>query len=198
MRTLTLLLLPLLAGTTPAAAQVYRVATGRVAAVCPLTVGGRFEATTDAVSGSATVVDGSAQVSGSFAVDLRTLTTGIGLRDRHLRENYLEVARGAGYERAALEHITLDAPHSATATGVVGFTGQFTLHGQTRPVGGTAEVVHKNGTLQVTVRFPLRIDAFQIPSPTYLGVGVSNDIAVEVRAALHRVPAATGDQQATP
>ena len=30
----------------------------------------------------------------SFSVDLRTLDTGIGLRNAHLRDNYLEVSRG--------------------------------------------------------------------------------------------------------
>jgi len=38
--------------------------------------------------------------------------------------------------------------------------------------------------MDVKVKFPLRIDVYEIARPTYLGVGVSNQIDVEVRATL--------------
>ena len=41
-------------------------------------------------------------------MDLRTLDTGIGLRNRHLRENYLEVDKAPGFETATLSEIHLD------------------------------------------------------------------------------------------
>ena len=42
---------------------------------------------------------------GNLVVDLRTLDTGIGLRNRHLRENYLEVDKAPGFETATLSEI---------------------------------------------------------------------------------------------
>jgi hypothetical protein len=42
---------------------------------------------------------------GSLAVDLRTLDTGIALRNEHLRENYLEVDKGPGFDTATLSKI---------------------------------------------------------------------------------------------
>lgn len=178
--------LVLVAGTLSVAAQEYGVTTGHVVVVCPLTVGGRFEARTEAITGSATLREGSPDVSGSFTVDLRTLETGIALRNAHLRENYLEVGRGAGFDAAVLELVRLDTPDASVANGTVGFRGQFTLHGQTRPVAGTVEISRRKSDLQLDVSFPLRIDDFRITRPTYLGVGVSNDIKVEVKAILER------------
>ena len=45
---------------------------------------------------------------GSLAVDLRTLDTGIGLRNEHLREKYLEVDKGPGFDTATLSEIDLN------------------------------------------------------------------------------------------
>ena len=67
---------------------------GDVRVLCPLTIGGSFEAKTNALSGEL-VVDPtkSGAIDGALAVDLRTLQTGIGLRDDHMREGYLEVQK---------------------------------------------------------------------------------------------------------
>ena len=172
-------------GVLPAAAQSWHVADGRVTVVCPLTVGGRFEARTTAVKGQVTMPEGTRDVDGSFSVDLRTLDTGIGLRNTHLRDNYLEVSRGPEYDTAVLSEVVLDAPPPARGrSATLGFKGVLSVHGNAKPVTGTAEVSYKGDALDVKVKFPLRIDAYEIARPTYLGVGVSNQIDVEVRATL--------------
>lgn len=168
--------------------QHWQVTQGRVTVVCPLTVGGRFEARTTAVTGKVTTVEGSRQVDGHFVVDLTTLQTGIGLRDLHLRDNYLEVSRGPGYDTAVLDAIVLDAPVPARGQSVVlGFNGVLTLHGRSNPVSGRAELASKADRLDVKVTFPLRIDAYAIARPAYLGVGVTNQVEVNVRATLNAV-----------
>jgi hypothetical protein len=178
------------AGVVPAAAQTWHVSSGRVTVVCPLTVGGRFEARTTAVKGEVTVPEGTPGVEGSFSVDLRTLDTGIGLRNTHLRDNYLEVSRGPTYDTAVLDAVVLDAPAPTRGrSATLGFRGVLSVHGNAKPIAGTAEVSHRGDTLEVRVKFPLRIDVYEIARPTYLGVGVANQIDVEVRATLK--PAAT-------
>lgn len=165
--------------------QTWQVAQGRVAVVCPLTVGGRFEAKTTAVTGAVTTVEGARQVTGAFIVDLTTLQTGIALRDTHLRENYLEVSRGEGYDTAVLDAIVLAAPAPPRGTpAVVDFSGVLTLHGRSNPVAGRAELSTRDGRLEVKVTFPLRIDVYAIARPAYLGVGVTNQIGITVRATL--------------
>ena len=47
-----------------------------------------------------------------------------------------------------------------------------------------AEVSHKRDHIDLKVSFPMRIDAHAIARPTYLGVGVMNQIEVTVRATL--------------
>src|SRR6185503_8682930 len=110
------LLLMYLAGATIVAAGTWPVGQGDVRVMCPITVGGSFDAKTTALSGSVTASpSGSPAFEGSFAVDLRTLDTGISLRNDHLREKYLEVDKAPGYDKAVLSEIDLkglkpDAP----------------------------------------------------------------------------------------
>ena len=184
-RTPAMLLLAHLCGEVTVLAQAWQVSQGQVGVVCPLTVGGRFEARTTSVTGTVTLTEGSRDVNGTFVVDLRTLDTGIRLRNDHLRDNYLEVARGPGYDTAVLDAIVLAAPPPAPGqSAALGFRGVLTLHGQGAPVSGTAEVSHKRDHIDLKVSFPMRIDAHAIARPTYLGVGVMNQIEVTVRATL--------------
>jgi len=70
----------------------YKVAGAEITVVCPLTVGGSFEAKTKNVSGEiAPSPEEPGTVGGALRVDLQTLETGIAIRDRHMREKYLEV-----------------------------------------------------------------------------------------------------------
>ena len=147
---------------------------------CPLTVGGSFEAKTTALGGDI-VLDPQKQgeLDGSLAVDLRTLQTGISLRDTHMRENYLEVQKG-GYEHATLTRIRLDGVNTAAPLGKVGFKGVLALHGQEREVAGTADIRKAGEGLRVHATFPVKVSDFDIASPTYLGVGVRNEVSVAV------------------
>jgi polyisoprenoid-binding protein YceI len=152
-----------------------------VAVRCPLTVGGSFEAKTGALGGDI-VLDPQKQgeLDGSLAVDLRTLQTGISLRDTHMRENYLEVQKGAGYEQATLSRIRLEGVNSSAPIGKVGFKGVLAVHGQEREVTGTADIRRAGEGLRVHATFPVKVSDFDIASPTYLGVGVRNEVSVAV------------------
>src|SRR5258705_8288140 len=93
---------------TTSAAEPWLVAQGDVSVKCPMTIGGSFDAKTNALSGTLTTSAARpSAVEGNLAVDLRMLDTGISLRNDHLRENYLEVDKGAGYDKAILSDIQL-------------------------------------------------------------------------------------------
>ena len=167
------------------AGNALRVTTGKVSVVCPLTVGGSFEAKTDAVSGEVSLAPSPEMpMNGELTVDLKTLATGIGLRDRHLKDNYLEVQRGSAFAAARLQDIRVDALEGKTA-----FRGALMLHGERREVSGTATIRPDGPGYRVEANFPVRISDFQIPDPTYLGVGVKNEVQVRVHFTV--VPAAT-------
>ena len=157
-----------IAGT--AASDRARISAGGVTVVCPLTVGGSFEAKTKAISGEVA----------------SQRETGGALRDRHMRDNYLQVGKGAGYDVAVLDGIQVDASDGKGA-----FRGVLTLHGQKRNVAGTAIIRRRgDGSAHVDAEFPLKVSEFQIPKPTYLGVGVKDEIQVKVAFTVE--PMATG------
>jgi polyisoprenoid-binding protein YceI len=173
--------LPLLPAVAWPAETSWRIVRGEVHVACPMTVGGSFEAKTPAVSGTITLTTPRPPAfSGGIGVDLRTLETGISLRDDHLRREYLEVDKGSGYDTAVLSDIRLGDVDPTTFQGKTTFRGTFALHGTSRPVSGTAEVRREGATVRVEATFPVTISDYGIPKPTYLGVGVRNEVQVKV------------------
>jgi polyisoprenoid-binding protein YceI len=152
----------------------YRVDKAEVVIVCPLTVGGSFEAKTTAMSGELIARPGDA-MTGGLKVNLQSLDTGIGLRDRHMRDNYLEVQKGPEYATATLEEIRVEKLEGKTM-----MKGMLKLHGQRREVQGTAEIRNENGKVRVLAQFPIKVTDFEIAKPSYLGVGVREEIQVKV------------------
>jgi polyisoprenoid-binding protein YceI len=168
--------------TAGAAAQApaWRVDAGEVTVVCPLTIGGSFEAKTRSLAGRLSESSSNPDaLDGTLRVDLATLDTGIGLRNSHLRDRYLEVRRGEGFTHAVLSDIVLGAA-VRTAAGRTRFTGSLTVHGVSRPVEGTAVLTPAGGAMRVEATFPVRLPDHEIPKPRYLGVGVEDDVRVTV------------------
>ena len=64
--------------------------------------------------------------------------------------------------------------------GKASFRGFLTLHGQEREVTGTADIRRQGSDLKVSASFPVKVSDFAIQSPTYLGVGVRNEVTVAV------------------
>src|SRR5882762_2628767 len=119
------------AADTPA----YRIVRREVRVLCPLTVGGSFEAVTTSLSGTLAVAAlRPAVLSGNLTVDLSSLDTGIALRNAHMRDNYLEVGKGRDFATALLSDVRLDKVDASTFHGQTPFTGMLLLHGTRKPV----------------------------------------------------------------
>jgi polyisoprenoid-binding protein YceI len=111
-------------------------------------------------------------------VPLAQLKTGIALRDRHMREKYLQVDR---YPDAVLEipwsAVQLPADgQSAQSSG----TGKLTLHGQTREVPIQYTVKRLGTQYQVTGHVAVNLNDFGIDTPSYFGLTVQPNIATTV------------------
>jgi polyisoprenoid-binding protein YceI len=177
----TTLFLVWLTGATMAAAGPWRVEQADVRVVCPMTVGGSFAAKTTALSGSVTPsTHHSPSFDGNLVVDLRTLDTGIGLRNEHLRERYLEVSKAPGYENAILSDIELKGVDPVAPEGKGTFTGSLALHGVKNTVAGSVEARKAGAGIRVKAMFPVNLADFHIDEPSYLGVGVKDTVQVEV------------------
>lgn len=100
----------------------------------------------------------------SAEVVLDTCDTGIELRNRHMKEKYLETAK---FPKAELSGFLMD--------GSTDFNGRLTVHGKTVEVKGE----HFDGSL----RFKTRISDHGIGVPSFLGVTVADEVHIEAQMA---------------
>ena len=172
--------LVLLACLPAAAAEPWRVTQGDLRIAVPLKPGGGFEAKSNSLAGSLTLAGGTPlAVGGELAVDLKTIDTGIDLRNQHLREKYLEVAK-AGFDKAVLSELRLTDATGETFDGKTGFTATLRLHGVSKPISGNAEIHHVGDAARVAASFALTLTDFGVEPPQYMGVGVGSRLAVKV------------------
>lgn len=115
----------------------------------------------------------------AVTVPLAHLTTGISLRDEHMRTKYLEVPT---YPQAVLHvaRAALALPKEAPAAS--SFVGALTLHGVTRnvTVSCTARRL-TDGLYAVAATTALDMRDFNIAVPSYLGVAVKPNVTLDVR-----------------
>ena len=160
----------------------WRLSGADVRITVPMRPGGAFEAKTTSLSGTLTLgTSKPALLKGEITVDLATIDTGIGLRNQHLRDKYLEISRGRGFDKAVLSEVRLDQADGEGFQGKTGFTGKLLLHGVSRDVAGTGEIRREGSETRVEASFPLTLTDFGIEPPEYLGVGVANKLLVKVR-----------------
>jgi polyisoprenoid-binding protein YceI len=112
-------------------------------------------------------------------VPLAKLSTGIALRDKHMKEKYLEVQK---YPTAELKVPKAMVHVPAAGQQLQGkFSAPLVLHGKTLEVivGYTArrdgDRVHVDASFQIDMR------RFGIEQPTYMGVTVKPQVDVEAR-----------------
>jgi len=111
----------------------------------------------------------------AITVGLNSLKTGIDLRDRHMKEKYLETGK---YPTAILQ---VEKAKLKVPTGGMDIEGKLNLHGVTRPVrvhysaDGSEHKANITGTVRVNMK------EFSINIPSYLGVTVKPDVDVSVQ-----------------
>ena len=163
-----------------AQSRSWTTTTGDVRVTCPLTVGGSFEAKTTALAGRLSVDPATTALAGELSVELKTLDTGISLRNQHMLDNYLEVQKGEDFETAVLSNIDVGPLTAGVTDGHSRFTARLRLHGTTQSVAGQATMSERGSAVRVEASFPIRISDYGIRDPRYLGVGVKNEVVVRV------------------
>ncbi len=112
-------------------------------------------------------------------VPLRNLTTGISLRDDHMRNKYLQIGSFPNAE-LSVDRATIHFPNGdGTASGDA--TGTMAIHGKTKNVSFHYNVARTGGALHVGGTTKLDLRDYGIDVPSYLGVTVKPDIDVEVQ-----------------
>lgn len=120
------------------------------------------------------------KASGWFEVSLEPISTGIGLRDQHMKEKYLEISK---FPKATLELLELNIDEELMGTNkatkkALPFKGNVTIHGVTKPITGIADIESEKEHLKVSANLKVAISDFQIEIPIYLGIKVADDVQI--------------------
>ena len=141
---------------------------------------GSFTATTGQVIGTAHVkADGSVEAL-KIEIPLDTLTTGIALRDEHMKTKHLET----------------DKFPKATVTDAKGKDGKGTANLEIRGVKKTVEGTYKIDGKELVVNFPINIADYNVGKIRYMGVGVKEEATIEARIPIEAETAATAPKKA--
>lgn len=118
-----------------------------------------------------------------FYVDLNTLNTGIGLRDRHMRENYLETKKYPYAEFTGKINAipTLENGQSRSVTA----KGKFKIHGVEKEieVPGKLTAISKN-ELQLDASFKVLLGDYNIDIPKVVFYELAEEQEVTIKAIL--------------
>lgn len=149
--------------------QAFVLASAFAASDCKLSISlspaGSFVAESPAVEvRGSTEKNGDQFVAHNIVLKLDTLTTGIELRDNHMKHKYLETDK---YPEAVLTQ--------ATGTGG-NFQGELQVHNVKKPIQGTYKITGD----QFVCDFTVSIKDFGIQKVKYMGVGVNDAVNVEV------------------
>lgn len=111
-----------------------------------------------------------------FEVELAGLKTGIGLRDRHLRENYLETEE---FPYASLAG-QIDSVRFVIDTAIVHVSGIFSIHGVEQPFGTVCSVTQSGTSYRVSSAFEIRLTDYNIEVPSLMFLKVNEVIEVRL------------------
>jgi polyisoprenoid-binding protein YceI len=127
-----------------------------------------------------TLSESNQMINGNVSIDLKDLSTGIDLRDRHLKEKYLEITK---FPKAQLElkNLKLLTPTAEIKSPLknLPFQGTLTLHGVTKNVSGQYDLESQEKSILVHASFVLKISDYDIKVPAYMGISVADNVTVE-------------------
>lgn len=114
----------------------------------------------------------------TISVGLSSLSTGIGLRDKHMKEKYLQVQTYPSAE-LSVSRGALKFPSSGPATGSA--QGTMKIHGKTKGVTFNYTAKPDGGKISVSGTVHLNVADYGIEIPSYMGVTVKPDVDVSVQ-----------------
>lgn len=170
---------PSLAAQAPAdsvASGLYELANARVMFHSGTQIE-NFSGETDKAEGSLNTQTGRFE----FRVDMASVETGNGRRDRNMREDYMETDT---YPYVSYEGNidNIPSPEEATTGQRVRSTGRFTLKDQTRDVeiDGTMRYRPETGTWLIEARFYILLSDYNIERPRFLFIRMQDEQEVEL------------------
>ena len=112
----------------------------------------------------------------TLVVSLGNLTTGVELRDKHMKDTYLEVAKFPE-AKLVIERACLALPESGEKSGEC--AGAFTLHGQTKGVTVKFKTSVAGKATDVDASFTANFVDHGVEEPKYMGIKVKPTVEVK-------------------
>lgn len=124
----------------------------------------------------------------NLKVDLNEFTTGIEMRDEHMKEKYLETQK-AEYRYAQLSIIDYLIPEDYWNNKKelnTEFNGKLTLHGVTKNINGRIifPPYTKGNIVLTNANFNIKLTEFNIEIPSFVGITVAEEVKIEVKLPL--------------
>ena len=114
------------------------------------------------------LIEKNVTLSGTITTDLNQADTGISLRNKHMKEKYIEVQK---YPEATLFFENLSV--SATE-----FSATLTLHGVKKHISGRVQLKEDKQKISGNLEFPIKLSEFQIAIPSFAGITVAEEVII--------------------
>lgn len=120
-----------------------------------------------------------------FFIDLNTLKTGIGLRDRHMRENYLETKKYPYAEFTGKIDASIDLSVGQSKSVIA--KGKFKIHGVEKEIDVPGKLTAiSDSELQLEAKFTILLSDYNIDIPTVVFYELAEDQIVSIKAILNK------------
>ncbi len=140
-----------------------------------------FEGVTDKIDGFIHIESIESLVGSKlyFEVDLNSLDTGIGLRNRHMRENYLHTEK---FPFTYFEGEITKSEKDTDSRYKVSVEGQIFIHGKTKDIEASGYITTNNeGSYRIQSKFDIALTDFdiEVPELMFMKIDEKMDIVLD-------------------
>lgn len=122
-------------------------------------------------------LSGNQLTAAEFKMKLDKIETGIPLRNKHLRENYLHTDKFPDAIVSIKKIDGLDQQLGSKGSKMDNYYPEFTIHGVTKTIAGAQ---YKITGKKVEAKFQLELMEFGIERPAFMGIKVVDAVAINV------------------
>lgn len=112
-----------------------------------------------------------------FTVDLNSLDTGIGLRNRHMRENYLQTDQFPNTDfkgKLTMAVKVSETEYQVTAEGVL------FIHGVEQPLAVQGKMIKDGDSFRIISEFAVKLSDYKIEIPSIMIYKIDETVALQV------------------